>query len=177
MALLRGDYATIARLLPAVIGELYAHVATGVEPARSEALKLLVMACGSDGTCMLRHLGETNLAYISGERGQQAADLLGDPVWRAAAAFGRAHARSSANKPKPLMVASDNRRAALRMEKARAHAMLDRDADAVRELRRAERLAPTQVHNHPLIRDLVADMLDRSGGRDLRGLAWRMSLI
>ncbi|MGJ6968785.1 helix-turn-helix domain-containing protein [Streptosporangium sp. G11] len=277
MALRHGDYATMARLLPALIGELYVHAAASDEPARSEALKLLVLACGSDGACMLRHLGETNLAYISGERGQQAADLLGDPVWRGAAAYGRAHARSSANKPKPLMIApriadevephigddpfahqvhgmlrlsaalsceiqgdhrgaddqareaarlaeplgdasdafelfgianvgvwrtslaveagqpgnaleyaknvnpralaSDNRRAALHVEKARAHSMLDRGADAVQELKKAERLSPTQVHNHPLIRELVAAMLDRVGGRDLRGLAWRMNLI
>ncbi|GLW08660.1 transcriptional regulator [Microtetraspora sp. NBRC 13810] len=276
-ALRHADYATIARILPAVIGELYAHAAAGREPARSEALKLLVLACGSDGTAMLRHLGETNLAYISGERGRQAADLLGDPVWRGAAAYGQAHARSSANKPKPLMVAariadevephigddpfahqvhgmlrlsaalsrevqgdhdgaaeqaaeaarlaeplgdapeafelfgvanvgvwraslaveagrpgdalrfasevdpralaSDNRRAALHVEKARALGMLDRGVEAVRELKHAERLSPVQVHNHPLIRELVTDMLDRAGGRDLRGLAWRMNLI
>ncbi|MFD0665248.1 hypothetical protein [Thermocatellispora tengchongensis] len=81
-ALRRADYDTVLRLLPGVIGELCVHAATGAEPARSEALKLLVLACGSDGTCTLRHLGETNLAFISGERAQQAADLLGDPIWR-----------------------------------------------------------------------------------------------
>ena len=41
------------------------------------------------------------------------------------------------------------------MEKARACAMLGRDADAVRELRQAERLSPAQVHHHPLIREMV----------------------
>ncbi|MFG1964215.1 helix-turn-helix transcriptional regulator [Nonomuraea sp. NPDC049028] len=273
----RAEYATMTRLLPDLIGELYVHVATGSEPARSEALKLLILACGSEASCMLRHLGEVNLAYLSGERGQQAADLLGDPVWRGAAAYGRAHARSSASKPKPLMMvsriaddvephigddpfahqvhgmlrlssalacevrgdhdgaadqaaeaarlaeplgdapdafelfgvanvgvwrttlaveagrpgealthagnvnpralASDNRRAALLMEKARAHVMLDRNIDAVRELRKAERLSPAQVHSHPLLRELVLDLLERDGGRDLRGLAWRMNLI
>jgi transcriptional regulator with XRE-family HTH domain len=277
MALRRADYAAMSRLLPDLIGELYVHAATAAEPVRSEALKLLILACGSETAVMLRHLGEANLAYISGERAQQAANLLGDPVWRGAAAYGRAHARCSANKPRPLMIApqvadevephigddpfahqvhgmlrlsaalareiqgdhsgaadqsleaarlaeplgdapdafelfgvanvgvwqtslaveagrpgdalrhaekvnpralaSDNRRAALQMEKARAHAMLDRDAEAVRELRKAERLSPAQVHSHPLVRELVADLLERTGGRDLRGLAWRMNLI
>ena len=59
--------------------------------------------------------------------------------------------------------------------------MLSKDAHAVRELRQAERLSPAQTRHHPLIRELVTDMLTRarreSGGRDLRGLAWRMNLI
>ena len=67
------------------------------------------------------------------------------------------------------------------LEKARACAMLGRYAGAARELRQAERLSPAQVHHHPLIRELVSDMLSRArreaGGRDLRGLAWRMNLI
>ncbi|MFI0418004.1 helix-turn-helix domain-containing protein [Spongiactinospora sp. 9N601] len=276
-ALRRVEYGTMTRLLPDLIGELYVHTATSPEPARSKALKLLILACGSGAAIMFRHLGEVNLAYISGERAQQAAELLGDPVWRGAAAFGRAHARGSANKPRPLMItpriadevephigddrfahqvhgmlrlsaalarqiqgdhdgaadqageaarlaeplgdapdafemfgvanvgvwrtslaveagrpgealkyadkvdsralSSHTRRAVLLMEKARAHAMLDRDADAVRELRKAERLSPIRVHNDPLIKELVADMLGRSGGSDLRGLAWRMGLI
>jgi hypothetical protein len=48
---------------------------------------------------------------------------------------------------------------------------------AERELIAAERLSPQQVHNHALIRELVADMIVRAGGRSLRGLAWRMNLI
>ena len=67
------------------------------------------------------------------------------------------------------------------LEKARACAMLAKDADAVRELRHAEHLSPAQARNNPLIRDLVATMLTRArreaGGRDLRGIAWRMNLI
>ena len=80
-----------------------------------------------------------------------------------------------------MLADSSNRRAALHLEKARACAMLANDADAVRELRSAERLSPAQARNNPLIRDLVATMLIRArreaGGRDLRGLAWRMNLI
>lgn len=275
-ALRKADYGAVVRLLPEVIGELYVHASTGTAPDRDEALRLLIRACGSDGTCTLRHLGETNLAWISGERAREAAELLGDPIWAGAAAFGRAHARSSTNRPRALMtsaraadtvephvgddrfsrevygmlrlssalacqvvddhdgarqhaaeaariaeplgdapdawelfgpanvgvwrtslaveagepgealthadavepraLASNNRRGALRIERARAHAMLGHNAEAVRELRQAERLSPQQVHNHPLIRDLIADLLTRAPGRDLRGLAWRMNL-
>jgi len=229
----------------------------------------------------LRHFGLTDLAWVSADRGQRAASLLGDPVWQAAAAFECAHARPSADKSQALLssprradevqphlgddpfghevygmlhlssalacavqgdhdgarahgaeaagvaarlgdqpgafelfgpanvdvwrasfaveagnaaealayadaidphqLASGNRRAALMLEKARACAMLGRYAAAVRELRQAERLSPAQVHHHPLIRELVSDMLSRArreaGGRDLGGLAWRMNLI
>lgn len=276
-ALRRADYTTVVQLLPGVIAELCVHAAGPGGRDRDESLKLLVRAYGSDGTCTLRHLGETNLAWVSGERARQAADLLGDPVWTGAAAFGRAHARSSANKPRALMtshrsadmverhighgrfarevygmlrlsaalacevdgdhggarqnaaeaarmaapigdspdawelfgpanvgvwrtslaveagepgealtyadqvnpraLASGNRRAALHIERARAHAMLGHDAQAVRELRQAERLSPQQVHNHPLVRELIADLLTHAPGRDLRGLAWRMNLV
>jgi transcriptional regulator with XRE-family HTH domain len=280
-ALRAADHATVIQALGSAIGELCVHAATGDGPDRQSALQVLIRAYGSDGTCALRQLGETNLAWIAGERARQAADLLGDPVWKAAAAFGRAHARSSANKPKGLMItprladeaephigddlfahqaygmlrlsaalacavqndhqgaaeqateaaalasrdgehpeawelfgpanvgvwrtslaveageaeaaltyadqvepqalASHNRRAGLRLEKARAYAMLGKDADAVREVRQAERISPAQTRNNPLIRELVRDMLSRArreaGGRDLRGIAWRMNLI
>ena len=73
---------------------------------------------------------------------------------------------------------SANRRAALRMEKARALSMLGpgHDGEAVAELRAAERLSPAQVHNHPMIRDQVAHMLRRASGSELQGLAWRMGV-
>jgi hypothetical protein len=105
-------------------------------------------------------------------------------VWRASFAVEAGNATEAltyADAVQPGQLASDNRRAALLMEKARAFAMLGRDAEAVRELRRAERLSPAQVHNYPLVRELVTDMLSRARreavGRDLRGLAWRMNLI
>jgi transcriptional regulator with XRE-family HTH domain len=81
--------------------------------------------------------------------------------------------------PTPL---SKGRRAALAMETARAHAMLGRnhEGQTVQSLREAERLAPERVHRTPLVRELVADMLDHAhrtaGGRDLRGLAHRMGI-
>ena len=41
-------------------------------------------------------------------------------------------------------------------------AMLGKDGAAVREVRQAERPSPAQVHHHPLIRELVSDMLSRA---------------
>jgi len=98
-ALRAADHPAVIQALGSAIGELCVHAATGKEPDRQSALRVLIRAYGSDGTCALRQLGETNLAWIAGERARQAADLLGDPVWKAAAAYSRAHARSSANKP------------------------------------------------------------------------------
>jgi transcriptional regulator with XRE-family HTH domain len=105
-------------------------------------------------------------------------------VWRTSLAVEAGNAEQAlthASAIQPAHLASSNRRAALHLEKARACAMLADDAAAVRELRHAERLSPAQARNNPLIRDLVTTMLTRArrqaGGRDLRGLAWRMNLI
>ncbi|RFS86021.1 XRE family transcriptional regulator [Actinomadura spongiicola] len=68
------------------------------------------------------------------------------------------------------------RKASLAIEQARALAMLDQDESAVRQIRRAEKLSATTVHNNPMVRELVADLHNRAAGRELRGLAWRMNL-
>jgi transcriptional regulator with XRE-family HTH domain len=279
-ALRRCEYGTLTRQLPSLLDELQVRAATADGTDRDLALRLLIQACAS-AMIMLRHFGLTDLAWVSADRGRHAAELLGEPVWRAAAAFECGQARMAASKSQALLsaprradelqphvgddlfagevygmlhlsaalacavqgdhggagghgaeaaevaarlgdrpdafelfgpanvgvwraslameagnaeealayaaavdprqLASSNRRAALRLEKARAFAMLGKDADAVREMRQAERLSPAQTRHHPLIRELVADMLARSrreaGGRDLRGLAWRMNLI
>jgi transcriptional regulator with XRE-family HTH domain len=279
-ALRRADYSTLTGELPGLLDELQARAAGAESAERDLALRLLIRACAS-AMITLRHFGLSDLAWVSADRGRRAADLLGDPVWQAAAAFECAHARTAASKPQALLssasqadtlqphtagsrfarevygmlhlsaalacavqgdhggagahgaeaaevaarlgerpdsfelfgpanagvwraslaveagnaeealacassvepreLASGNRRAALRLEKARAYAMLGRDTDAVREMRQAERLSPAQVHHHPLIRELVRGMLSRShrgtAGRDLRGLAWRMNII
>jgi len=110
-------------------------------------------------------------------------------VWRTSLAVeagqpGRALAHADSVNLRAL--ASDNRRAALRIERARAQAMLSREREACRELVKAERQSPSQVRTHPIVRELVADLLTKVGGRDLlpkvggrdlRGLAWRMNLI
>lgn len=279
-ALRHADYTTMTQQLPGLLSELQAQAATAEGPERELALRLLIQACAS-AMIMLRHFGLADLAWVSADRGRRAADLLGDPVWNAAAAFECAHARTAADKSQALLatplradelqphvgddrlaaevygmlhlsaalasavqgdhkgasthsaeaakvahrlgdradafelfgpsnvavwrasfaveagnaeqalahadtveprqLASGNRRAALRLERARAYSMLGRDADAVREMRQAERLSPAQTRHHPLIRELVADLLCRArreaGGRDLRGLAWRMNLV
>lgn len=279
-ALRNADYDTLTQQLPGLLGDLQMHAASATGAERQMALQLLIQACAS-AMIMLRHFELTDLAWVSAERGRQAAELLEDPIWRAAAAFECAHARPAANKSRALLstprradelephigdepfahqvygmlhlsaalscviqndykgadahgleaaniaerlgddpdafelfgpanvgvwrasfaveagsaeealayadaveprhLASHNRRAALRIEKARAYAMLGKDAEAVRELRQAERLSPAQTRHHPLIRELVSDMLTRSrreaGGRDLRGIAWRMNVI
>jgi transcriptional regulator with XRE-family HTH domain len=283
-ALRKADYDTMLARMPTLLGELQVQAVATDGADREAALRLLVLAGGS-ASIMLRHFGATDLGWIAAERGRQAARLLDDPVWEGAAAYEAAHARSSSNKPRALLVApriadglesavggdrlgrevygmlrlsaalacavqgdhagaaaqsaeaarvaalsgedrkdafelfgvanvgvwqtslaveagnaeealehaagvnpralaSSNRRAALRMERARALAMLggsEKTAEAITELRRAERLSPAQVHNTPLVRELVTYLLDRArreaGGRDLRGLAWRMGVI
>jgi transcriptional regulator with XRE-family HTH domain len=279
-ALRRCDYDTLTQQLPSLLNELHVHAAIARGADREVTLRLLIQACAS-AMIMLRHFGLSDLAWISADRGRQAADLLGDPIWRAAAAFECAQARPSAsrsrallstpriadelephigddpfahqvygmmhlsaalacvvqgdhrsadahgteaariagpfgdqadafelfgpanvgvwrtsfaveagnaeqalayaNSVQPRLLASNNRRAALRLERARANAMLGKDADAVQEIRQAERLSPAQTRHHPLIRELVTDLLTRArreaGGRDLRGIAWRMNLI
>jgi transcriptional regulator with XRE-family HTH domain len=279
-ALRRVDYQTLTQQLPPVLNELQVHAATATGADRGLALRLLVQACDL-ARITLTHFGMADLSWVSADRARQAANLLGEPVWRAAAAFGCAHARTSSSKSWALLstarradelephlgddpfahqvygmlrlsaalvcavqgdhdgasahgaeaarmagplgdrpdafgwfgpanagvwraslaieagnpgralafagavneraLASSSRRAALRHEKARAYAMLGKDADAVRELREAERLSPAHTRHHPLIRELVTSLLERArreaGGRDLRGLAWRMNLI
>lgn len=279
-ALRTADYDTLTQHLPGLLNELHVHTATGGGDDRDVALRLLVQASAS-AMIMLRHFGLTDLAWISADRGRRAAELLGDPIWQAAAAFECAQARPSACKSRallstprhadelepaigddpfahqiygmlhlsaalacvvegdhrsaethgaeaariaeplgdqpdafelfgpanvgvwrtsfaveagnaeqalcyadavePRLLASKNRRAALRLERARANAMLGKDADAVQEIRQAERLSPAQTRHHPLIRELVTDLLTRArreaGGRDLRGIAWRMNVI
>jgi transcriptional regulator with XRE-family HTH domain len=267
---------TLLPLLPSLLGELEVIAATGKGADRDEALRLLIPATAT-AVITLRYAGQPDLAWVAAERGRQAAALLGDPVWEAAAAYGQAHARPSANRPRALLVmpgaadaleplagrdrmaaevygmlrlsaalacavrgdhkgadehgaeaarvaaglddrpdawelfgpsnagvwraslaveagnaeqalkhaagvepralASGNRRAALRMEQARALAMLGKGADAIRALKAAERLSAEQVHNSPLIRELVGHLIYEAPGRELRGLAWRMGVI
>lgn len=76
---------------------------------------------------------------------------------------------------------TQGRRAALAIETGRAHAMLDHPRQAIASLRQAERISPARVHSNALVRELVTDLLNsaqrNAGGRDLRGLAWRMGVI
>lgn len=105
-------------------------------------------------------------------------------TWRASLlveAGNAAAALDSADHVQPDALASNLRRASLALERARAHAMLSHETEAVTSLRHAEHYAPVMTRNNVTARELVADMLARArreaGGRDLRGLAWRMNLI
>ena len=55
-----------------------------------------------------------------------------------------------------------------------------KDREALAMFREAEKLAPEQIRTNPLVREAVAVMLQRArstaGGRDLRGLAYRMGV-
>lgn len=104
-ALRRADYDTMTRQLPGLLGELQVQAATGDGQERELALRLLVQACAS-AMIMLRHFGLADLAWVSADRGRQAAGRLGDPVWAAAAAFECAQARPAANKSQPLLAAA-----------------------------------------------------------------------
>jgi hypothetical protein len=105
-------------------------------------------------------------------------------VWRTSLAVEAGNAEAAlryAGAVEPRALASSNRRAALGIEKARALHMLGKDGPAIGELRHAERLSPAQLHNYPLVREMVTGMLEHArreaGSRELRGLAWRMGVI
>ncbi len=95
-------YDELLPLLPALIGELEVQAATADGTDREEALRLMVTATAT-AVITLRYASQPDLAWVAAERGRQAAALLGDPVWEAAAAYEMAHSRSSTNKPRALM--------------------------------------------------------------------------
>jgi transcriptional regulator with XRE-family HTH domain len=80
------DYAA-ARRLPELIRALHA---TAFGPARASALRLLVRT-HETASFGIRYLGEPASSVLVGERAQQAAELLGDPVMLGLAAYSRAH--------------------------------------------------------------------------------------
>jgi len=71
---------------------------------------------------------------------------------------------------------SGERRARLHIDLARAHAQLRQVDQAVTALRAAEAITPEQVHNHRLVRRLVADLLtmQHPPSAELRELADRV---
>lgn len=83
---------------------------------------------------------------------------------------------------RPELVDSTSRRAAFHIDAARAVAAASRvrDADAVRHLATAERIAPQRVVTDPLVRETARALLDRSrraaAGTELRGLCQRIGV-
>lgn len=80
----------------------------------------------------------------------------------------------------PSVIPSASKQANFRMDLGRALAALDRDAEAVRQLVTAERMAPQRVRNNPLVKEAARDLLERSQrnavGVELRGLAERVGV-
>ncbi len=82
----------------------------------------------------------------------------------------------------PELLAAATRRAAYWADYGRALARLGgRQDDAVRALRRAERISPMRVQRHPFTREVLAELLfrtrpDSPAGRELRRMAFRAGL-
>jgi transcriptional regulator with XRE-family HTH domain len=81
----------------------------------------------------------------------------------------------------PEVMAAPGREAAFQADLGRALAHLrGRESEAVSALLAAEQVAPQRVHANTMVRDTVADLLDRQLSshiaRDLRGLAHRMGI-
>lgn len=95
------DHAALTTVLPGVLAELQVHAAAGDEQQRARALRLLVDLL-TGATFTLRHLGQTDLAWIAADRAMQAARALDDPVMIGAATFARAHCRPSASLSRAL---------------------------------------------------------------------------
>ncbi|WP_189059865.1 helix-turn-helix domain-containing protein [Longimycelium tulufanense] len=80
------EYTEVGRALPPLLTDLHATAVKGKGDDRHEALRCLVLACQVT-TLLVRNLGNHLLAWNAAQRGCQAADKLGDPVWIAVAAF------------------------------------------------------------------------------------------
>ncbi len=176
---------------PRIADDLEPHI--GDDPFAHEVYGMLrlsaALACAVQGDHSGARTHSAEAARVAGPLGDRpdAFGVFGPAnvgVWRTSLAVEAGNAEEAlahADTVQPSQLASSNRRAALHLERARADAMLSKDSDAVRELRQAERLSPPQTRNNPLIRELVSNMLSRArreaGGRDLRGIAWRMNLI
>lgn len=93
--------AGLAVTVPPVLAELHVHAAEGDEKDKTTALRLIIEMC-TWATCVLRHLGQIDLAWIAADRAEKAARLLDDPVMIGAAAFVQAHSRSSAELTRAL---------------------------------------------------------------------------
>ncbi|MFB9427814.1 helix-turn-helix domain-containing protein [Streptoalloteichus tenebrarius] len=80
------EYVEVGRALPSLLVDLHATAVKGTGDDRHEALRCLVLACQVT-TLLVRNLGEGLLAWNAAQRGCQAADRLGDPLWGGVAAF------------------------------------------------------------------------------------------
>jgi hypothetical protein len=105
-------------------------------------------------------------------------------IWRMAVAVESGDGGRAAELAKsvdPRVIPARTRQSAYYAELGRGLAQ-DRGNDraALQALRTAEDLAPQDTRSNPLVRDVVSSMLTRArrdaGGRDLRGMAYRMGI-
>ncbi len=127
-------------------------------------------ARGLDAATATGHLDEAaRVAVLTGERNglRQHFGPTNVAVWRVAigAELGQGPAVAERVEREPIdfhILGSDHRSAALHFDLARAWAQAegDRDAEAIRHLDTADRIAPQRMRNDPIARDLV-EILDR----------------
>jgi transcriptional regulator with XRE-family HTH domain len=81
------NYVRVGQLLPNVLDELHYHVAEAAdEAAECQALQALVEACIC-ATFTAKNLNYTDLAHLAARRAEEAAGLLGKPIYQGKADF------------------------------------------------------------------------------------------
>ena len=81
------NYVRVGELLPNVLDELHYHVAEAAdEAAERQALQALVEACIC-ATFTAKNLNYTDLAHLAARRAEEAAGLLGEPIYQGKADF------------------------------------------------------------------------------------------
>jgi len=81
----------VGRALPDLLTELHAIATTAEDDTRPAALRSLVQATNSTAH-YLKNLGAVDLSWVAAERGRQAAEILEEPLFLAAADYARAQA-------------------------------------------------------------------------------------
>ncbi len=186
------DYATLGETVPDLLGEL--HAPAEIEPT-GEVRELLghtlhaafhlAKDLGTGGAHA--HLAEA--ADTAGRTGDGTfAGLYFGPrnvgVWRVALALELGEPGRVGELAREVdvdAIPSAGRRASFYGDVGRGLAAIrGRETDAVEALRRAEALAPQRTRTNPYVREAVTDLLRRArrdaGGRELRGMAYRIGI-
>jgi transcriptional regulator with XRE-family HTH domain len=81
------NYVAIGQLLPEVLDELHYHTAAPADEAAQQlALQTLIEACVC-ATFIAKNLNYMDLAHLASQRAEEAAALLGDPIYKGKADF------------------------------------------------------------------------------------------